>query len=84
MEFPIRMNTENKEGVIVMHERPVEGTKFGTYYASLDPVSSGKTTSSNSLASVYIYKNIQKLHYSKMMVKEYRLEKRKISLLVDW
>ncbi|HPF82668.1 MAG TPA: Hint domain-containing homing endonuclease [Bacilli bacterium] len=41
-EFPVRMNAENKEGVIVMHERPVEGAKFGTYYASLDPVSSGK------------------------------------------
>jgi hypothetical protein len=78
-EFPIRMNAENKEGVIVMHERPVEGAKFGTYYASLDPISSGKTTSSNSLASIYIYKNATEVTIIKEDGKiEHRLEKGKI------
>lgn len=81
-EFPIRMNAENKEGVIVMHERPVEGAKFGTYYASLDPISSGKTTSSNSLASIYIYKNATEVTIIKDDGKiEHRLEKGK---LVCW
>jgi len=81
-EFPIRMNTENKEGIIVMHERPVEGAKFGTYYASLDPVSSGKTTTSNSLASIYIYKNATEITIIKDDGKiEHRLEKGK---LVCW
>lgn len=81
-EFPIRMNAENKEGVIVMHERPVEGAKFGTYYASLDPISSGKTTTSNSLASIYIYKNATEVTIIKDDGKiEHRLEKGK---LVCW
>jgi hypothetical protein len=81
-EFPIRMNAENKEGVIVMHERPVEGAKFGTYYASLDPISSGKTSSSNSLASIYIYKNATEVTIIKDDGKiEHRLEKGK---LVCW
>ncbi len=78
-EFPVRMNAENKEGVIVMHERPVEGAKFGTYYASLDPISSGKTSSSNSLASIYIYKNATEVTIIKEDGKiEHRLEKGKI------
>lgn len=81
-EFPVRMNAENKEGVIVMHERPVEGAKFGTYYASLDPISSGKSTTSNSLASVYIYKNATEVTIIKDDGKiEHRLEKGK---LVCW
>lgn len=57
-EFPVRMNSENKEGVIVMHERPnSEKPKFGTYFASLDPVAKGSTSETTSLASLYIYKN---------------------------
>jgi len=81
-EFPVRMNAENKEGVIVMHERPVEGAKFGTYYASLDPISSGKSTTSNSLASIYIYKNATEVTIIKDGGKiEHRLEKGK---LVCW
>lgn len=82
LEFPVRMNAENKEGVIVMHERPVEGAKFGTYYASLDPISSGKSTTSNSLASIYIYKNATEVTIIKDDGKiEHRLEKGK---LVCW
>ena len=30
---------------------------FGAYYASIDPVSEGKTTTSDSLCSIYVYKN---------------------------
>lgn len=56
-DFPINPKMENKEGVIVMHERPTKSPKFGTYYASLDPVNAGRTVESNSLACIYIYKN---------------------------
>lgn len=56
-DFPVNPKMENKEGVIVMHERPTKSPKFGTYYASLDPVNAGKTVESNSLACIYIYKN---------------------------
>jgi len=54
--FPIRKNEEDKEGALVVWERPVENPTFGMYYASIDPVSEGKTTTSESLCSIYIYK----------------------------
>ena len=56
-EFPIKKNLLNKEGVIVIHERPDHNAEWGTYLASIDPVSEGKTTTSESLCSIYIYKN---------------------------
>ncbi len=59
-EWPISPRTEDKEGVIVVWERPVctvEGyPEWGTYYASIDPVGIGKTTTGRSLNSIYIYK----------------------------
>lgn len=56
-EFPITKNTEDKTGCLVVWERPDENAEWGTYYASIDPVSEGKTTTSESLCSIYIYKN---------------------------
>lgn len=56
-EWPITKNTEDKTGCIVVWERPDEGAEWGTYYASIDPVSEGKTTTSDSLCSIYVYKN---------------------------
>jgi hypothetical protein len=56
-EFPISKKTEDKTGVIVVWERPDAGSEWGTYYGSIDPVSEGKTTTSESLCSIYIYKN---------------------------
>lgn len=56
-EFPLSKKTENKEGVIVMYERPVSNPEFHTYYGSVDPVNVGRTTSSDSLVSIQIYKN---------------------------
>ena len=41
-EFPIRKDLENKEGVIVIYERPIDNPKLGLYYGSIDPVSEGK------------------------------------------
>jgi len=55
-EFPITKNTEDKTGVLVVWERPVENPTFGMYYASIDPVAEGKTTTSESLCSIYIMK----------------------------
>jgi hypothetical protein len=57
MEFPISKKTEDKEGVICIYERPHKDPTFGMYYASVDPVGEGKTTTSESLCSIYIYKN---------------------------
>ncbi len=56
-EFPISKKTEDKTGVLVVYERPVANAEFGTYYASVDPVGEGKTTTSESLCSIFVYKN---------------------------
>jgi hypothetical protein len=57
MEFPISKKAEDKEGVICVYERPVKDPTFGMYYASIDPVGEGKTTTSDSLCAIYILKN---------------------------
>lgn len=54
-EFPIKPGMEDKEGCLVVWERPVD-TSWGTYYASIDPVGEGKTTTSDSLCSIYVAK----------------------------
>jgi hypothetical protein len=56
-EFPLPKNFPNKEGVLVVWERPVNDAGWGTYYASVDPVGEGKTTTSESLCSLFVYKN---------------------------
>lgn len=60
-QFPIDKKAENKEGVLQVWEHPIlkEGSKqpeWGMYYGTVDPVKKGKTTTSVSLASIYIYK----------------------------
>lgn len=41
-EFPVSKTLENKEGSIVVWERPKRDPTFGMYYASVDPVGEGK------------------------------------------
>lgn len=55
-EFPCRSG--DKEGVVMVWERPSEKPKWGEYFAAVDPVVEGKTETSDSLFSVYIYKNL--------------------------
>jgi hypothetical protein len=57
MEFPISKKAVDKEGVICIYERPIKDPPFGMYYAAVDPVGEGKTTTSDSLCSIYVYKN---------------------------
>ena len=56
-EFPVNKKREDKGGVLTVWERPIKNPNFGTYYASIDPVSEGKTTTSDSLCSIIVYKN---------------------------
>jgi len=56
-DFPVSPKLEDKTGAIVVWERPDENPAWGTYYGSIDPVSEGKTITSESLCSIYIYKN---------------------------
>jgi hypothetical protein len=55
-EFPIKKNLDDKTGSIVIWERPDSNPEFGQYIASIDPVGEGKTTTSESLCSIYVYK----------------------------
>jgi hypothetical protein len=55
--FPLSKKAEDKRGALVVWERPIKDPGFGTYYASVDPVSEGKTTTSDSLCSIFVYKN---------------------------
>ena len=56
-KFPVDKKMEDKTGSIVVWERPVKNPTFSMYYASIDPVSEGKTTTSDSLCSIFVYKN---------------------------
>jgi hypothetical protein len=56
-DFPVKKNMVNKEGCLLVWERPKEKPEWGMYYASVDPVSEGATTTSDSLCSIYVYKN---------------------------
>ena len=55
-QFPVPKNLEDKEGSIVVWERPKSNPSFGMYYASIDPVGEGRTSTSDSLCSIYVYK----------------------------
>ena len=55
--FPVKKKLEDKTGCLIVWERPISNPSFGTYYASIDPVSEGKTTTSDSLCSIFVYKN---------------------------
>jgi len=56
MQFPVSKKLEDKTGTLVVWERPIKDPQFGQYYASIDPVSEGKTTTSESLCSIYVMK----------------------------
>lgn len=56
-DFPVKSDTR-KEGCIVMYEPPDKEARFGSYFAGVDPVISGRSDTSESLFSIYIYKNL--------------------------
>ena len=56
MQFPVSKKLEDKTGTLVVWERPIKDPDFGQYYASIDPVSEGKTTTSDSLCSIFVMK----------------------------
>ena len=57
LEFPVNKKLEDKTGCLVVYERPDKNAPWLTYMASIDPVSEGKTTTSESLCSIHVYKN---------------------------
>lgn len=77
-EFPISKSSTNKEGSLVVWERPVKDPEFGMYYASIDPVSQGKTLTSESLCSIYVMKNAVQVKRVKQEGVETFIERDKI------
>lgn len=55
-DWPVKRNAIDKRGSIQVWERPDKNAPKGTYVASIDPVGVGKTTTSDSLCSIYVYK----------------------------
>lgn len=57
LEYPLPLNHDYKEGAIQIFEEPREDLPFGTYIAGIDTVNVGKTTTSPSLASIYVMRD---------------------------
>ena len=77
-EFPISRKSNNKNGCLVVWERPVKNPEWGLYYASVDPVSEGKTTTSDSLCSIFVYKNPVEVTRESIEGMDHIIEKDKI------
>ena len=57
VNFPIT-NGESNRGAVVIKEFPIKDAPFLTYFAGIDPISTDKTTTSESLFSCYIFKTL--------------------------
>jgi len=77
-KFPVDRKMPDKSGCLVVWERPVDNPGFGLYYASVDPVSEGKTTTSDSLCSIFVYKNPVEITRETVEGTEHIIEKDKI------
>jgi hypothetical protein len=77
-KFPVNRKMHDKTGCLVVWERPVDKPGFGMYYASIDPVSEGKTTTSDSLCSIFVYKNPVEITRETLDGIEHIIEKDKI------
>lgn len=77
-EFPVNKKLQDKSGCLVVWERPVKNPGFGAYYASIDPVSEGKTTTSDSLCSIFVYKNAVEVKRETASGLEHFIERDKI------
>ena len=77
-KFPVDRKMPDKSGCLVVWERPVDNPGFGLYYASIDPVSEGKTTTSDSLCSIFVYKNPVEITRETVEGTEHIIEKDKI------
>jgi len=77
-DFPVSRKAVDKTGSIVVWERPIADPPFLTYFASIDPVSEGKTTTSDSLCSIFVYKNPVEVTRETANGMEHFIEKDKI------
>lgn len=57
-KFPFPKGAKDKEGDIVVYKFPKEKQEFGIFFGGVDPVVEGKTDTSESLFSIYIYEGV--------------------------
>ncbi len=75
--FPLT-ERDNKKGVVTIYEFPESNPKWMTYFAGIDPIMIGKTTSSASLFSIYIFKNVVERKYKEGEEERIKLDGYKI------
>lgn len=71
-EFPVK--NQSKDAPVVIWEFPVENPPFGLYTAGVDPYRQGKSSYSDSLGAVYIFKRMHSITgegYQNMFVASY-------------
>lgn len=70
-EYPINPKWEDKKGMVTIYEMPLEkNPTFFTYFGGLDPIEADDTTTSNSVASLDIYRKGHRIRYKDKTGKE--------------
>jgi hypothetical protein len=59
-DWPIKADTDRR-GALVVDEFPAQDPPFGLYYVTVDPIRPVKTSTSESLQSVHVYKSAHKI-----------------------
>ena len=72
-KFPLS-EKDLKEGCIEVWEYPDQNPEWMTYFAGVDPVATDKTTTSPSLFSIYIFKNLVEKTYDDKGTTKTKLE----------
>ncbi|GIU70361.1 MAG: hypothetical protein KatS3mg002_1597 [Candidatus Woesearchaeota archaeon] len=69
-EFPLSPTYAYKEGAIQVWEEPIKDLPFGTYIAGIDTVAIGKTEYSESLASIYVFRDEIHKHVTEIIYED--------------
>lgn len=72
--FPTEKSLPDKRGCVIVHERPPDNPELNKYFASIDPVGEGKSTTSESLFCIQVWK---------MPVEKTIIENNKVDLVIE-
>jgi hypothetical protein len=72
-KFPLN-EKESKHGCIEVWEYPEQNPEWMTYFAGVDPIATDKTTTSPSLFSIYIFKNLVERTYEEKGIRKTKVE----------
>ena len=63
IEYPVKPEWTDKRGVVTLYELPKKNAPFWTYFAGVDPVEVGNTTTSKSVFSISIWERAYEEEY---------------------